>query len=291
MPRSEADRGAASSTLVERALAADDVPECLLLSSEAGWNQTAADWQLILNVGRGRGIVDGARLVATAAVMPLGDRLGWICMVLVTRDARRQGLATRLMRWAVDALAAEGRVAGLDATPAGREVYRRLGFAGGGTITRLIAQDVDRRDLKSGGVRHLTPDDMQAVVTFDAQAFGAERGAILADLRRRQPELAAVAGARDQISGYLVAREGRFAIHLGPVVADDAATARALLSQALARVEGPVLIDLSDRHESLRAWLDARGFVAQRGFTRMLNGDAGGGDPARLFAIAGPELG
>ncbi len=291
VPRADANKGAARAAGVERALGPCDLPECLLLSSEAGWNQTAADWQLILTIGRGLGIVDGLRLVATAAVVPLGARLGWICMVLVTRDARRQGLATRLMQWAVDALAAEGRVAGLDATPAGRKVYRRLEFAGEGTITRLLAEHVDACDLNSAAVRALTRDDMQAVAAFDARTFGAERGAILADLYRRRPDLAALAEARGQVSGYLVAREGRFATHLGPVVAKDAVTARRLLSHALARVEGPVLIDLADRHETLRDWIGTRGFVAQRGFTRMLNGRADGGDPTRVFAIAGPELG
>ena len=268
-----------------------DVPACLRLSAEAGWNQVAADWRLILTVGRGVGIFDAARLVATAAVVPHGTRLGWICMVLVTEDVRRQGLATRLMRWAIDALEAEGRVAGLDATPAGREVYRRLGFGGGTTITRFLAERVEGRVFDPGAARPLTPEDLAAVSAYDARVFGAKRGAIVTALHGRRPDLAAVTEAAGKVTGYVVARDGSFATHLGPLVADDETTARALLSHVLARAGGPVLIDVIDRHAGVHDWLCRRGFVAQRGFTRMLKGTFQDSRYARMVAIAGPELG
>ena len=60
-------------------------------------------------------------------------------MVLVAGDYRRRGLATRLMRRAMDDLAAAGLVPVLDATPDGRAVYRALGFQDSWGFHRLGA--------------------------------------------------------------------------------------------------------------------------------------------------------
>ena len=107
------------------------LPRAAALSALIGWNQTAADWCVFLRHGAVRMLDDGEgqALAATAATLPHGPGLAWISMVLVRPDMRRRGLATALMRWAVESLrAAEVPCIALDATPAGREVYRRLGF-------------------------------------------------------------------------------------------------------------------------------------------------------------------
>src|SRR5260370_16942239 len=62
-------------------------------------------------------------------------------MVLVAPDYRRRGLATRLMQQAMCELAAAKLVPILDATPDGREVYRRLGFEDSWGFQRLIRRE------------------------------------------------------------------------------------------------------------------------------------------------------
>jgi len=53
-----------------------------------------------------------------------------------------------------------------------------------------------------------------------------------------------------------------------------------------------VYADLLDRHGELLPWLQQRGFVFQRPFTRMVHGsDAAPGDPTLIVLVAGPELG
>ena len=56
------------------------------LSIEAGWNQNVADWRFMLGAGRGFGCrgADG-RWEASSLVLPLGQQLAWISMVLVTK--------------------------------------------------------------------------------------------------------------------------------------------------------------------------------------------------------------
>src|SRR3954466_10919580 len=68
------------------------------------------------------------RVIATAGTMPYGGKFGWVSMVLVANDHRRQGLATRLLHRCVHDLTAGGLVPVLDATPTGKTIYRPLGF-------------------------------------------------------------------------------------------------------------------------------------------------------------------
>jgi GNAT superfamily N-acetyltransferase len=284
---------AGESTLREHPLDASHVPQCLALSAAAGWNQIEADWRLMLRLGRGLGVSDGGRLVATTIMLPFERRFAWISMVLVGEPFRRRGLATRLMRRAVDELIGVGCVPLLDATPAGREVYQRLGFRDCWAMARLacagaVSPDV-ARDLH---VRPLAPDDWASVLELDRGVFGADRSGILRDLARRVPQAALVAERDDRICGASFARDGRLATQLGPVIAPDNSAARALLTRALTEIAGPVFIDVPDRHATIGAWLRALGFALQRPLIRMAHGrNEAFDDPRRLYAAAGPELG
>ena len=112
-----------------RELSADDLPDCLALSAEAGWNQTAEDWTMMIRLGRAFGIPGaGGRLVATALALPYPPGIGWVSMVLVHGPYRRRGLGTLLLRRAARELDGRGLVPFLDATPAGRPVYERMGY-------------------------------------------------------------------------------------------------------------------------------------------------------------------
>jgi GNAT superfamily N-acetyltransferase len=293
------DVTAAPDSLREHALDTRHIPQCLALSAEAGWNQVEADWRLMLLVGRGLGMSDGERLVATTIMLPFERRFAWISMVLVAERFRRRGLATRLMRRAVDELTGSGCVPLLDATPAGREVYQRLGFRDCWGMARFacarpvlpgaVSPDAAEHDPR---VRRLAPDDWTSVLDIDRAVFGADRSGILRDLARRLPQAALVAERGGRIRGFSFARDGRLATQLGPVVAPDGAGARALVARALTEIAGPVFIDVPDRHATISAWLCALGFASQRPLIRMAHGrDEAFDDPRRLYAVAGPELG
>ena len=84
--------------------APDDLDGALALSAEAGWNQVAADWRLMLRLGSGFAVRDDGRVVATALALPYPPAFGWVSMVLVHAPYRRRGLATRLVERATAAL-------------------------------------------------------------------------------------------------------------------------------------------------------------------------------------------
>jgi len=284
--------GAAPAT---RALRPDDARLLVRLSAEAGWNQTEDDWRLILDMGQGEGVfgADGAP-VASACTVPLTRRAHWVCMVLVTADARRRGLATRLMRARIQAIRDQGLVAGLDATELGRPVYEPLGFRALFGLDRLVATDPRIAAPAPAGtaVRAVAEDDLDRLAAYDTDAVGAVRAPLLRHLARRLPAAALVAERRGRIVGFALGRDGRLGCSIGPLVADDDAVAAALAAGAATATGGTIVVDAAHRDDRFTRALATAGFVRQRGFTRMSLGD----DPAlsltrRLFAVTGPEFG
>jgi GNAT superfamily N-acetyltransferase len=284
---------------VKTALTPAELDDAFALVSEAHWNQVAADWKLFVEHGRVYAAhAPSGRMVATSAILPYGARFGWISMVLVAGPYRRRGLATLLMRRAMDDLAAARLVPVLDATPDGRAVYRALGFSDCWGFHRLRREQqamslVDRASLPAGiEVRPITEADWPALCALDTAAFGAPRDAVLAGLRGRLPAAELVAVERDRVRGFCLGRDGRIAAHIGPLVAENEGIACALLARALDAIAGPTFIDLADAKSPVREFLERRGFAPVRPFTRMLYGRAERFDDAsRTFAVVGPEFG
>ena len=282
---------------VESLLSPAELDDAEALVREAGWNQTAADWCIFLELGRAYAVRTGAgRVVATAAMLPYG-RFAWISMVLVAGDHRRRGLATRLVRRCIAELTAADCVPVLDATPAGRTVYGALGFEETWSYHRwaLRTPQQDAAASPPPGdvvIRPVSDAVWPALRTYDAAAFGADRGAVLARLRGRLPAAALVAERAGRVVGYLLGRDGRVAAQLGPLVAEDEAIAGALLARGLQAVEGPIYIDLADGKAGMRRVLEARGFAPERPLTRMIHHRrASFDDPTRTVAVVGPEFG
>ena len=286
---------AATEALRTEPLSPAQAEDGLRLSAEAGWNQTAPDWRLMLETGEGIGqLTAEGELAASALILPYGGRLAWIGMVLTSESFRRRGLATANLRWAIRRCEELGLVAGLDATPAGREVYRPLGFEAEFGLTRFKAEASAAMAGAPEGVtlRPMLVDDLDRVAQADADAFGAERHHLVAYLRKSAPESGWVAERGSDLAGFVLGRPGRLARHIGPLCAQDVEVAGALLGRALGDRQEPVSIDVPDDRSAFAAWLEQHGFARVRPFTRMLkDARSGPGDPRRLFASAGPELG
>ncbi len=258
------------------------------LSIEAGWNQNVADWRFMLGHGRGFGLRgDDGKWEASSLVLPLGDKLAWISMVLVTHARRRGGVGTGLLKRCIAEVQASGAVAGLDATEQGRPIYLPLGFRDLYKISRWHFDGV-KEMASTAAVRPMTAADLPAVLVYDRELSRMERPELLMHLASRQLTMAFVADS----GGFVLGREGRTAYSIGPVIADDEATGLALIAKAASSVSGPFIIDVPETHTEVRKWLERQGAVSPRGYVRMTLGSAPGlDDPSHVFALAGPELG
>jgi ribosomal protein S18 acetylase RimI-like enzyme len=260
---------------------------CLELSKSANWNQNEADWRLMLGFGRGWGVtLEDGTLAASTLVLPYGERFAWVAMVLVLPEQRRKGYASQLLRTALADLENRGLTPILDATPAGREVYRQEGFKDTWGFKRY---SLSGNTSSRARAKQITASDWPRILELDRQAFGGNREVVLRNLAQRLPETALVSE-----SGFVLGREGREAIQIGPLVAHDERSACELLAAALSRIKPPVYLDVLDAREGARLWLEGCGFVFQRPFTRMVctSGEAiAPGDASLVFCPAGPELG
>jgi GNAT superfamily N-acetyltransferase len=283
--------------IAARPLREADLQAALALSQEASWNQNTADWRIFLELGRVIGLIrEDGRLIATAATLPHGGAFGWISMVLVTASERRRGLARWLLRRCMEDLLAQNYIPVLDATPAGRTVYVGLGFQDCWTMRRLVTRNAPPTTLISAksdaSIRPIRQEDWPAIVALDTEVFGAGRSGLLRRLAERLPGAAFVTERGGRIAGYLLGRDGRTMSQLGPLAAENEKIATALLNRAIAAVPAPLAIDVPDRHAALFEWLGELGYKVERPLTRMVYGRSKAfNDEARLFAIAGPELG
>jgi GNAT superfamily N-acetyltransferase len=276
-----------------------DVEAGLRLSRASGWNQTAEDWRLLLALGRGlfRVGVEEGRVVASGGAVLYDQALAWICMILVDPGHRGRGLGTRVfdeVLGRVRAFVNAGRVAvvGLDATPAGREIYLLRRFVDGPALVRLGAEPSPTAHPQARGRVHaMGPGDLEQVLALDLRAFGASRAPVLHHALASAPELARVVHEDGRVRGFCLGRHGDHSDHVGPIVAESGDVACDLIGACLAqRRNRPMIVDACVEPEWL-ARLQALGFREQRPFTRMhLDGHSLPAERWLEFAVRGPEF-
>ncbi|RXH05535.1 GNAT family N-acetyltransferase [Bradyrhizobium vignae] len=262
-------------------LGVQDAIAGLALSTEAHWNQTEEDWRIFLREGIVFGIRDGARLVATAALLPYSGNNAWISMVLVSGTHRRRGLATRLVDACLETARKNGLTSWLDATPDGAAVYGPLGFTPTLQLRRLKLE-------KSAQATEAAPSaaTLEALCTRDRRATGFDRTALLTAFTQR-------AGSRIVAASGCIAlvRDGRTARHIGPLFADHATEALALVRAIAGSENGPLLLDAVASQAAFLEGLTRSGWTIERPFQRMRFGPASIAAEETPFAVAGPEFG
>lgn len=233
------------------------LPGALALSQAAGWPHRIEDWALGLSVSQGVAVIAGGRVVGTGLCSVHGP-VATLNMIIVDEAMRGRGLGSRVMERII-ALAGE-REMRLVATDEGLPLYRKMGFADCGCIVQL--QGLARATNPEQPVS-LAPADTGAMAAMDRAASGMER----------QPLLERVTAM-----GETLTTEGGFALlrpfgrgHvLGPVVARDAAAARALIAAGASHMAGRFLrIDVPEE-PGLAPFVEALGLSVVGGGTTMV---------------------
>jgi GNAT superfamily N-acetyltransferase len=264
----------------------------------SGWNQTADDWRVFFACGTVYVVRDGSgRIVASGAVLPMGESrpgylasltgrgVAWISMILVRPQLRGRGLGRSLFEQCERDIAAQGRIAMLDATPQGEPLYQQFGFE---TLWRLTRWKREACPA-TGAELSLVKPDLDTLSELDQEALGFARKPLLAQLLGR-PDSRYVRHAL----GFAIVRAGRIAHQIGPLVATNEAAAVAVMREAAAALSGAIFIDVPDERPVLRQALADAGFAPQRGFARMALAVAEQriprGQTHFIHAIAGPEF-
>ncbi len=265
----------------------------------ANWNQTLVGWKTLLSLephGCFAAELNG-KIIGTVTTTAYEKTLAWIGMMLVHPDYRGRGFARQLMQTALRYLQSGGvKCIKLDATPAGRPVYEKLGFVAEWTLTRQLREPRLGADLPvkdAANTRSLTStDDWKAAATLDAKGFGLNRERVLRALNAQCIAIK-VWPEHGPIAGFGMLRTGSHASYLAPLVCRESDGARALLSALLtAAGDRPVVWDVPDDHKLANELAALLGFTPQRPLTRMRLGPSETvSDPQNQLGIADPSLG
>jgi len=193
-------------------------------------------------------------------------------MVIVSTAMQGRGLGRRLMEAMLDRL--EGRTVLLNATDEGLPLYRKLGFVDCGTVFQhqAVAGAVPLAELRSGERVRPTggADDMLA--DLYSRASDMDRGALFDAL---SAEAQTVVLTRDHVpTGFAQFRRFGRGWLVGPVVAPDAAGAKALILHWLATGTGSFCrLDVTAA-SGLSGWLDDIGLPCVGRVRTMVRGPA-----------------
>ena len=286
-----------NSPLCLRLLTRADLPFADSLRALAGWNQTPTDWERFLALEPdGCFLAEWNRTPAgTATTIVYGPELAWIGMVLVHPDHRRRGIGRALLKRCLDHLQGRGvRCIKLDATPDGQRVYDGLDFKAEWMLKRWERADAPLRvTVRDPRIRNWQDADAEAVEQFDVEAFGVSRRRLVKALVGQSQRALVWESEPGRIAGYGLSRSGSHALYLGPVVAVSAEVATQLVAALIESSDArKIYWDIPDQNVAAVTCADQHGFIAQRPLTRMHLGENNApGDPRKLFAIAGPEVG
>jgi hypothetical protein len=201
--------------------------------------------------------------------------------VLVSATHRRRGLATRLVDACLETARRNGLTSWLDATPDGAAVYGPLGFTPTLQLRRLKLVNSAQASARAPSAATL-----DALRAWDRRATGFDRTALLTAFAQRF-------GSRIVAAHGCIAliRDGRTARHIGPLFADNAAEALALVHAIAQSETRPLLLDAVASQGAFLEGLTAFGWTIERPFQRMRFGPATTAGEELPFAVAGPEFG
>lgn len=273
-------------SITTRLLQLDDLPAADDLRRAEGWNQTLTDWRRLIEHQ-----VDGCfaaesehRVVGTVTTTVHGGKVAWIGMMLVHIDHRRRGIGTQLMRVALEYLDSVGvTCVKLDATPAGRPVYLRLGFRQQSVLHRWYRRGEQKQWTAPGETVNWQRD-----VPMDPTLFGADRSVWCRSLSKGS--LVRWERDDDQLLGVGMVRPGSHASYIGPIIAQcDEVGCR--IAENLSQRVGAAFWDIPADNHAACATAKSLGFEPIRELFRMWRGDRVAELPTMQFAISGPETG
>jgi GNAT superfamily N-acetyltransferase len=229
----------------------------------------------------------GQRPVATISAVSYPG-YAFVGLYIVDPAFRGQGYGMRI--WTAAMERTDGVVTGLDGVVAQQDNYRRSGFTLAHRTIRFTGALDGRNDPE---VVPLSGADLDEVAAYDRPCFGAPRRGFL-EQWLGQPGAQALgvrSGAR--LTGYGVVRPAHEGFKVGPLFADDAGTAAAILA-GLARHAGPrstVVLDVPESNAAGVALAREAGMVPVFETARMYRGGDPGLPVDRVFGITSFELG
>jgi RimJ/RimL family protein N-acetyltransferase len=227
--------------------------------------------------------------VGSISAVRYGEHFGFIGLYIVKPEFRGKGFGFRIWQRAMVYLA--GRNVGLDGVVEQQGNYRKSGF-------QLAHRNVRFQGVaRARGVRGLPVKDVrelpfESLMAYDRQCFAALRERFVAEWIGQADSVALGVVDGGGIRGYGVLRTCHDGYKVGPLFADDARIAEALLDALVARCDGETfVIDVPEPNQAAVALAQGYGMASVFETARMYTKDAPAIPLARVFGISTFELG
>ena len=259
-------------------------------AADEGWNpgiHDAAAFHASDPGGFLVGSIDGEPMAAISVVRH-DATFAFLGLYIVRPAWRGQGHGLAMWRAGLE-LAGE-RTIGLDGVVARQDDYRRSGFT---LVRRNVRYGGHGGERAPGGLTPLDEVPRQAVVRYDALVFPSRRDRYLdAWLAMPDGHGLAVVGDDGRLSGYGIARPCRVGVKIGPLFADDPATAERLY-RGLAAWTGAreLFLDVPEPNASGVALAERHGLTPVFETARMYAKGIPGEPIERIYGVTTFELG
>lgn len=282
----------AKNALHYRRMTEDDVPAAHQLSLSVLWPHQFEDWQFIRQLGEGIVAENEAGMVGTIMCWLHGADYASLGMLLVAPDHRRKGIASELVSRVLQEIG--DRTALLHATPAGVALLEKSGFVQTGRVHQHQGS-VLRPPLAPLGagerIRPVNARDEPALGELFRRAYGMPRATVLKHLMKTA-NIAAIDFYGD-LTGFAALRKFGHGYVIGPVIAADAARAKALIAHWASAHAGVFMRIDTPGDSGLSPWLTGIGLVqTEQAVHVMTRGEPPRPAPwATSFALLSQSLG
>ena len=237
-------------------------------------------------------------LIGGGAITAYGDEFGFMGFFIVRPEFRGHGYGNALWLARRDRLRARlrpGATLGMDGAFEMEPYYARGGFVRSHRDIRFSA-DIPSGQIapasKGEGLVPVGAVDFDAILAYDRTCFPARRETFLRAWVNQPDALGLVSRREGLLVGYGVVRRCRSGCKIGPLFADDLATATTLY-QGLARFAagGPLFLDVPENNPAAIALARSEGMTEVFGCARMYLGVPPAIADARVFGVTTFELG
>lgn len=264
---------------IVEALSPADIAGNVALSASVGWPDTHQEWQAIYDAARVLGVRRADGLVAQGALC-IFESAGSIAKMVVAPAAQRQGLGTKVFDRLLHEAEQHGLSAlGLVATPLGQAMYATRGFRATGEVAIILG--TPRLERWSESKLDIEPVvDVQQLLSLERRFMAGSRAAVLRGRLSQSCASAVCSG------GFALATPQGNIARVGPIIAEDEPTARALTLALAARVKGPMRFDIPGEKAGFRAWLSELGLLEKGVHLEMALGSVPPWHVPARFALA-----
>lgn len=264
------------------------------LMDMVGWGMTSKDFERLLEYsynGCFIAEVNGEEhgMVATTNY----GKIGWIGNLVVKPESRGRKIGELLMLKAINHLKSTGvKSIKLDSVQPAIPLYRRLGFKEEYWSLRFLAIAKQQPEATS---LQMKKEDLEEVYRLDLSVFKADRSNFIEYIYENYPGLCFTSWMDDEIIGYIMGKDGKDQVKIGPWVAKQGYISEAeqlLFSVMNKRIDETLWVGVPDGNKDSIKILETNGFNRLPSSLRMCYGECRVVENVEsVFGLGGPDKG